>query len=418
MGGGSSGLLLQFVTGIGKLRLVAAEDRAFLRWARLQARLSRQRFLSEQFANLSETVNTLALPLGTATIFGVLHGLGSQKAGATGLELGLLLAFLSAYSQSMAGVAGLAATAVEIAGLKPVYAFASPILHAGPETGGDKADPGRLTGAIEISRLSFRYGGDASKLFNELSIQVSAGEYVEVVGPSGSGKSTLLRLLIGFEVPSSGAILYGGQDLQGLNQQRLRRQLRMVLRGGRLMPGTLLDSILGANLHLGQQEAWAAAEQVGLAEEIRTMPMGMQTLISDGGSALSWGQLQRVLLARAVVARPRILLLDEATSALDNRTRSVATSGLDRLNATRVVIAHRLSTVVNADRILVLKDGRVQESGTYAELMASGGFFRDLAERQLVQIANDGPFAYGILRRVRHRRRLTSRSGSLTSDCR
>jgi NHLM bacteriocin system ABC transporter ATP-binding protein len=384
VGGESAGLLLQFATGIGKLRLAAAEDRAFLLWARLQARLSRQRFLAEQVGNLSDAVGMLALPLGTAAIFGMVHAMGMQKAGATGLELGLQLAFLNAFSQSMAGITGLATTMVQIAALKPVYAFAKPVLQAVPETGGNKADPGTLTGALEISHLSFRYGADGPRLLDDLSIQIAAGEYVAIVGPSGSGKSTLLRLMLGFEVPNSGAILYDGQDLRGLDPQRLRRQFGVVLQSGRLMPGTLIENILGANLHLGQEEAWSAAEQVGLAEEIRAMPMGMQTFISDGGSTLSGGQLQRVLLARAVVARPRILLLDEATSALDNRTQSIVISSLDRLNATRIVIAHRLSTVVNADRILVLKDGRVQESGTYAELISDGGFFCELAERQLV----------------------------------
>ncbi|MDQ1078126.1 NHLP bacteriocin export ABC transporter permease/ATPase subunit [Pseudoroseomonas cervicalis] len=390
LGGESAGLLLQLASGIAKLRLAAAEQRAFLRWARLQAKLARQRFLAEQIGTLSELSGTLALPLATAALFLAIHWMGlghagtGTGAGQQGLALGALLAFLNAFSQSLSGIAGLAGAAVQIAALRPVYAHAAPILETVPETGEHRADPGTLSGALEVSRVSFRYGQDGPPLFDDLSLGIAAGEYVAIVGPSGSGKSSLLRLLLGFEQPQAGAILYDGQDLNGLDPQALRRQLGVVLQGGRLMPGSLLENILGPNLHLSEREAWAAAEQVGLAEDLRAMPMGMQTVISDSGSTLSGGQVQRVLLARAVVARPRILLLDEATSALDNRTQAQVTESLDRLNATRIVIAHRLSTVVRADRILVLREGRICESGRYEELIAAGGFFRALAERQLL----------------------------------
>ncbi|WP_419899581.1 NHLP bacteriocin export ABC transporter permease/ATPase subunit [Roseomonas sp. USHLN139] len=386
LAGESAGLLLQLATGIAKLRLAAAEHRAFLRWSRLQARLARQRFLAEQTQSLAELLNGLGLPLATAALFTAIHALGLGPTGtqASGLALGALLGFLNAFSQCLGGLTALMATAVQIAGLRPLYAYAAPILEAVPESGGGRADPGRLSGAIEVSRVTFRHAPEAPALFADLSLRIAAGEYVAVVGPSGSGKSTLLRLLLGFETPQAGAVLYDGQDLQGLDPQALRRQLGVVLQDGRLLPGSLLENILGANLHLTEAEAWEAAERVGLAEDIRAMPMRMQTVISDSGSTLSGGQVQRVLLARAVVARPRILLLDEATSALDNRTQAVVTESLDRLNATRLVIAHRLSTVVHADRILVMSEGRIVESGSFSELMERGGVFRELAERQLV----------------------------------
>ncbi|MCQ4159583.1 NHLP bacteriocin export ABC transporter permease/ATPase subunit, partial [Roseomonas sp. GC11] len=383
LGAEAAGLLLQLAGGIAKLRLAAAEQRAFLRWARLQARLSRQRFLAAQTGGLSELAGGLAPPLASALLFGAIHLLGLAE-GAGALGLGALLAFLNAFTQALGGLAALSAALVQVAGLKPLYAHAAPILQAVPESGGPRHDPGPLSGAVELRHLRFRYRPDTPLLFDDLSLEVPAGAYVAVVGPSGGGKSTLLRLLLGFEQPESGAVLYDGQELRGLDPQAVRRQLGVVLQGGRLMPGSLLDNILGASLHLGEAEAWEAAERVGLAADLRALPMGLRTVVAESGGALSGGQVQRILLARAIIARPRILLLDEATSALDNRTQAIVTESLDRLSATRIVIAHRLSTVMRADRILVLREGRISESGRYAELMAAGGFFRSLAERQLV----------------------------------
>lgn len=251
-----------------------------------------------------------------------------------------------------------------------------------PEADEGKLDPGPLGGRIDIDHVSFRYDQRGPLALRDLSLSVAAGECVALVGPSGCGKSTLLRLLLGFERPESGAVLFDGCDLATLDVQAVRRQFGVVLQNDQLTPGSLLDNILGPNLHLGDAEAWAAAERVGLADDIRAMPMGMRTVISGRGG-LSGGQMQRVLLVRAIVGGPRFLLLDEATSALDNVTQAEVADSLDRLTATRLVIAHRLSTVRNADRILALKDGGVAEAGTYDVLMARGGLFRDMAQRQL-----------------------------------
>jgi len=278
----------------------------------------------------------------------------------------------------------LATTAVNLFALKPVYAFAAPILEATPEVDDDKGDQGVLTGGIEVSHLNFRYAPDAAPVFSDLSLEIKPGEYVAVVGPSGSGKSTLIRLLLGFEKPQAGAVLYDGLDLAGLDMQAVRRQFGVVLQDGKLMPGTLQENILGAHIHMSEADAWRAADQVGLGDDVRAMPMGMQTVITDAGSVLSGGQVQRVLIARALVAEPRVLLFDEATSALDNRTQSMVTDTLGRLNSTRIVIAHRLSTVVMTDRIIVMKDGAVVETGSYEALMQARGLFHDLAQRQLV----------------------------------
>ena len=214
-------------------------------------------------------------------------------------------------------------------------------------------------------------------MLNALSFRIEPGEFVAFVGSSGSGKSTLLRLLLGFERPDSGAISYDGRGLTTLDPQAVRRQLGVVLQDGRLLTGDMGSNILGAT-GLGLDKAWKAAELAGIADEIRAMPMGMHTQLANNGSGLSGGQRQRILLARALVHQPRILLLDEATSALDDRTQAAVAGRLEHMGATRIVIAHRLSTMMQADRIFVLESGRIVESGTYADLWARGGAFHEL----------------------------------------
>ncbi|OYX15460.1 MAG: NHLP bacteriocin export ABC transporter permease/ATPase subunit [Rhizobiales bacterium 32-66-8] len=379
--GAASAFLLQLSTGISRLRLAAAEDRAFLRWTQPYGDFLGQRFAADQIGNVTALVGQAFMPLATAAIFAVIYFSGLAQ---SGLALGVVLGFLSAFGQALSGCVGLASAAVQIAALKPVYAYAAPILETAPESDAQKIDPGPLSGAIELSHLSFRYGADGPTVLDDLSLSIAPGEFVALVGPSGGGKSTILRLLLGFETQDAGAILFDGLDLRGLDIQAVRRQFGVVLQNGQLMPGSLLDNILGANLHLGEDAAWEAARHVGLADDIRAMPMGLRTLITDTSGTLSGGQAQRLLLARAIVNTPRILLLDEATSALDNRTQALVTASMNALSATRLVVAHRLSTVMEADRIVVLEGGRLREQGDYATLMAQDGLFRRLAERQLV----------------------------------
>jgi ATP-binding cassette subfamily C protein len=233
-----------------------------------------------------------------------------------------------------------------------------------------------------VSHLTFRYAADGPIILSDISLDVAPGEFVALVGTSGSGKSTLLRLLLGFEQPEAGGILFDGQSLASLDAPALRRQMGVVMQNAQLMPRSLFENIVGTGGGT-LDDAWEAATRVGLAEDIRRMPMGMHTMILEGGGALSGGQMQRLMIARAIVGHPKILLLDEATSALDNRTQAVVTESLDRLRVTRIVVAHRLSTVVHADRIYVFEGGKIIEQGSFAQLIQANGHFAHLAERQM-----------------------------------
>jgi ABC-type bacteriocin/lantibiotic exporter with double-glycine peptidase domain len=251
-----------------------------------------------------------------------------------------------------------------------------------PEVSEGNRHPGELQGNIEISHVHFRYHPDTPLVLRDVSLSVKPGEFVAIVGPSGSGKSSLFRMLLGFEKPEAGAIYYDAQDLAGLDVQVVRQQVGAVIQNARLASGSILENILGS-APLTVDDAWEAARLAGLAQDISEMPMGMHTIVSEGGGNLSGGQRQRLLIARALVRRPRIFLFDEATSALDNRTQALVSRSLETLQSTRVVIAHRLSSIVNANRIYVMEKGVLVESGSYSELVNQSGLFKELAKRQL-----------------------------------
>ena len=256
-----------------------------------------------------------------------------------------------------------------------------PILKEIPESVGDKPDAGILSGAIEVSNLSFSYV-EGREVLHNINFKISAGENVAIVGKSGCGKSTLVRLLLGFETPKKGSIYYDGQDLADLNMPSVRTQLGVVLQNGQLMKGDIFTNIIGTNA-LTQEDAWEAAAAAGIAEDIAMMPMGMQTVIAEGSSNISGGQRQRLLIARALVTKPSILIFDEATSALDNRTQAIVTKSLDKLSSTRIIVAHRLSTIRNCDKIIVMDSGRIAETGSFDELVAKNGIFTGLVKRQM-----------------------------------
>jgi ATP-binding cassette subfamily C protein len=264
----------------------------------------------------------------------------------------------------------------------PIIENIMPVLESEPEVTDDKIDVGRLSGEVEIKNLHFAYSPDFPTVLKGVSIHIKAGESVAIVGPSGCGKSTLVRILLGFEKPAQGAVFFDGQDFLTLNAASVRSQMGVVLQNGQIMSGDIFTNIVGSS-PLTMDDAWEAARLVGLARDIENMPMGMHTVISEGAGNISGGQRQRILLARSLVNKPKIVLLDEATSALDNATQSIVTESLKKLKATRIVVAHRLSTIRDADRICVLHDGRVTEEWNYEELMKVDGLFARLAKRQL-----------------------------------
>jgi NHLM bacteriocin system ABC transporter ATP-binding protein len=372
-----AGLVLQVITGISRLRVAGAEGRALARWARGFSAQRRQAFRARTVGN-GLAVFQAAVPLLTAA---VVFAVAAERQRA-GLSVGAFLAFNAAFGQVIAAAVALGLSLGTLLRAVPLYERLRPILEQVPEVDPARPDPGELSGDIEISHVSFRYQPEGPLILEDVSVHVRPGEFVAFVGPSGSGKSTLFRLLLGFEQPQAGSIYYDGQDLVSLDVQAVRRQLGVVLQNGKVLAGDILTNIVGSTLRT-LEDAWEAARLSGLEEDIQQMPMGMHTVVPEGGSTLSGGQRQRLLIARALVSRPRIVLFDEATSALDNRTQAVVSEGLKGLRATRIVIAHRLSTVRHADRIYVLEAGRVVQEGRYEELAGQPGLFADLARRQL-----------------------------------
>lgn len=375
-----SGLVFQLLGGIAKLRTTGAESRAFLNWATLFARQQQHEFSATMVSNAMNAFNAVFPTLANMSFFAYI---AFYLVGKESFSTGSYLAFSTAFGGFMGAMLGATSALTALLGVIPIYERARPILETAQETSAHKSSPGQLNGDIEISHLSFAYTPDGPPILKDVSLHIEAGEFVAIVGSSGSGKSTLLRLLLGFETPTSGAIYYDRQDLAGLDLGAVRRQLGVVLQNGQLLSGDIFANIIGSAATLTIDDAWEAAAQAGIADDIRAMPMGMHTLVSDGGGTLSGGQRQRLLIARAIVNRPRVVYFDEATSALDNRAQEMVSASLENLRATRIVIAHRLSTIINAKRIFVLDAGQLVQTGSYAELIGRDGLFADLARRQI-----------------------------------
>jgi NHLM bacteriocin system ABC transporter ATP-binding protein len=380
LGGRLSGTVFQYLVGIVKLRISAAENRAFANWAAEFTRYRGIAFRAQNIAVFDHTFFAGYSVIINVVIFAVI-GMFMLGDGGLAMSTGDFVAFSAAFGVFFGALVGTTETLLGLLNLVPIYTRAKPILTGLPEVDASKKHPGVLEGSIEVVKVGFSYTAD-QEILKDTSFSVRPGGFIALVGPSGSGKSTLFRLMLGFEKPSRGSIYYDNQDLADLDVRAVRRQLGVVLQGGQLMSGDIFTNIVGTS-SLTIDDAWEAARMVGLDEDINQMPMGMHTVISEGSSTLSGGQRQRILIARAIAHRPRILFFDEATSALDNRTQAIVSRSLEQLKATRIVIAHRLSTVMNADRIIVLQNGAIVQTGSYAELIAQEGPFAELAKRQI-----------------------------------
>jgi len=372
------GIVLQLVSGISRLRVAGAENRALAYWAKNYSLQTKSSIKSQMVSNNLESFMA-ALPIVAPLVIFASFALAPSG----NLTVATFLAFNVAYMEIIMAAITMSSTISTALDVVPLFERATPILKTKPEYDRNKRDPGDLTGEIEMNHVSFRYHADSALVLEDVSLHINPGEFVAFVGPSGAGKSTVLRLLLGFEAPTTGSIYYDREDLAGLDALAVRQQIGVVLQDSRLQPGDIFSNIVGS-APLTHDDAWEAARMSGLDEDIRQMPMGMYTFLSDGESTLSGGQRQRLLIARAIVKKPPILFFDEATSALDNVTQAKVQQSLDNLKATRVVVAHRLSTIINADCIFVIDKGKIVQRGPYEELISQPGLFADLAKRQLI----------------------------------
>lgn len=388
----TSGILMQIFTGLTKFRTKGAEEHAYHLWGKLFTEEFRHSCRVRQLKNYSKIIDSvqpilLSLVLYYFGLMEVAAAMGGAESAAKTLGLGgepmtaaTFIAFQSAFTAFNTSLTAILPVLQTLSVLKPRLDNLLPILETEPESAEDRTEAGELSGVIEVRNLTFGYL-EGKDVLRDVSFSIAAGEHVAIVGKSGCGKSTLIRLILGFETPRAGAVFYDGQDLSELALPSVRSQMGVVMQNGQLMSGDILHNIIGTN-DLTLEDAWQAAEAAGIADDIREMPMQMNTMVSEGSTNISGGQRQRILIARALALKPAIIICDEATSALDNRTQAIVTRSLDKLHATQIIVAHRLSTIRNADRIIVLDRGRVAESGTFDELVAKGGLFASFANRQ------------------------------------
>ena len=374
----TSGMTYAMISGIQKIKLAGAEKRMFSRWSKEYSREAALEFNPPTFLKISSTITLAVSLLGSL----VLYWLAIESK----VSVPDYYAFNTAYGQVAAAFESFAAIATTLANIRPTLDMAKTIMEAEPEMADGKEVIRSLNGGIELSNVTFRYDENMPNVIDGLNLKIRPGEYLAVVGTTGCGKSTLMRLLLGFETPQKGSIFYDRHNIARVDLQSLRRKIGVVMQDSKLFQGDIFSNIIIAAPQLSQKEAWEAAEIASVADDIRAMPMGMNTVISEGQGGISGGQRQRLMIARAVAPKPKILMFDEATSALDNVTQKKVSEAIDSLKCTRIVIAHRLSTIRNADRIIVLDGGRITEEGTYEQLIEKNGFFAELVERQRLDV--------------------------------
>jgi ATP-binding cassette subfamily C protein len=373
-------LTFQYFSGIEKLRSSFSEHYAFRIWANEFSKQTNLTYTSNRFNIVFGILAQLASPLSLLVIYW--FGMNLNMTGTVTFTAGTFMAFLSTFGSVRSGVLGMTGSLSSLVNVIPIWKRITPILLAKPESTASAVPIPRLSGRIELSHLTFGYSESLPPILNDVSFCVEPEEFVAVVGESGAGKSTLLRLLLGFEKPKRGSIFYDGYDINNIDIHSLRRQFGVVLQSAGMMNADIFNNIAGGT-GCSMEEAWAAARQAGIADDIAKMPLKMNTPVSMNGGTISGGQRQRIMIARAIVTKPRILFMDEATNALDNVSQTVVTENINALKITRFVIAHRLSTIRKACRIIVLQNGQITQTGTFDELSQQEGLFQKLMKRQI-----------------------------------
>lgn len=374
----ASGKLYQLLSGVDKLRMAGAEERAVFQYLLPFSDIQIEEGKKNRYTAIISMLSGSA-----TTIFSmVFYFLIVKKK--LDLSTGNFMAFNSAFGSFSAAVLQLLAGCISLYQLKPMLTRLQPLFNTAEEGQIEDEMVGNLEGSVSLRDIQFSYAQDGPKILKGINLEIRKGEYIGIVGSSGCGKSTLLKLLLGFESPDVGQVCYDGRDIRNLNKRELRKNLGVVLQNGQLIAGSIMENITITAPKATMADVKAVVEAVGLKHDIDQMPMGLHTMLSEGSGTISGGQKQRILIARAIINKPSILIMDEATSALDNLTQAQVSSSLDEMNVTRIVVAHRLSTIKNCDRIIVLDKGKIVEEGNYEQLMALGGLFCQLAKRQTV----------------------------------
>ena len=374
-----NGYIYNALRRISKIRVTGTENRTFIRWAKMYYKVDEATFHPSLWIRLCGAVPT-AISL---TALCLIYYLAAR----TGISKTAYFGFAASYGAVTAMLSQITGSVEEYAAILPIFDMLKPLLSQTTENAGDRRMVANLSGNIRVQDVSFSYSKDGPRILNRLNMNIRAGEYVAITGRTGCGKSTLMRLLLGFETPQRGTIYYDRNMLDKLDLRSVRQQIGTVLQDGKLFIGDIYSNIVICNPSLSLDEAWEAAELAGISEDIRQMPMGMRTLISEENGGISGGQKQRLMIARAIANHPKILFFDEATSALDNISQKKVSESLDSLKCTRIVIAHRLSTIRNCDRILVMDQGNIVGDGSYEELLVNCPLFEELVKRQMLDAA-------------------------------